>query len=255
MQSSVERIRRGRLYKYLGVVVGCGVISLVLLSFGTWFLSVALYFEDDSAESFKSLGASCVIKEVQHTTKTLQGQRWASSALVCWDVYSYLFAKADDLFTKADYTAIVYKSREEGLERSWRRAEDDQISPCSCVRKNAQCGWPDLSQAATFKTGQVVECWEPHVDELHRMYRCGRGNKECVKIFDPQLDVESAQAVAKRVRVVSVLLFLFATAACSLVGYGAYRAGHVWRTLTPRDAESYQEVVVLPLGRVSAEVA
>ena len=100
----------------------------------------------------------------------------------CQDVYFYTFeatqlAEEDDFY--AGRSGYIFDSREHWIDRE---AQDCDKS---------------TRMDPLFDAGDVTECWRPAVpdEDLPKQYRCG--NSDCIKVLDPQLDVDRAQGIAK----------------------------------------------------------
>ena len=138
----------------------------------------------DVATQFTALGKVCNVSSIRHWTKTVTSTRFAGSGTSqkkyfshsCWDYYIY------DIDAPT-LNGTNFTSRSEGLQRT--------ISE-SCAKTTKE------PAAGSFALGQIYDCWVPSPGysraNLPAGYKCG--NEVCVKLFNPEKEIENVYAGA-----------------------------------------------------------
>ena len=198
-------------------------IALVLVFFTLASISLSSAIQKqlvanslDPAKQFSAIESSnCIIVEVVHIVNGRQKQCRTNSESErlkncgCEDVYIYHFI----LTGTQQYTSIVeveieseiinvYQSIEHAIERGVRSCKDSDVpvDPYFHVGQETQCWRPRPSKSES-ESGSSTSTSSPESDystkqsKLPEAYNCG--NDSCLKVFDPQNDVNVVYRDAK----------------------------------------------------------
>ena len=198
----------------------CGVlflISVILMPLGAIALKEANSANPE--EDFRALGSVCNVTGVQHCWET--GRRTERhngrdrDVDTCTDKYEYFFTVTDG----SAELLYTYQSREERNMRDNDRSCGRTGSP-----SNTGCwdgSWQyDTSGAPAYRTytpGATYQCWAPTAGNnranLPSVYNCGDGaspaGDACVKLWDPQDEVDAAADAASGMLAGGIILLVF----------------------------------------------
>ena len=171
----------------------------------------------------------------------------------------YYFTVTDGSYELLD----TYQSREERNER-----DNDRSCGRAGSATNTGCwsgSWEtDTSGGGAYRTytpGETYPCWAPTAgnnrDSLSSIYNCGDGaspaGDECVKLWDPQAEVDAAADAATGMLAAGIILLVFAifVGITAVVCFNLYRQAEKVDTERRRQQAMAQQAVQMATPQVA----